>query len=379
MRSNVMKITSYQALALLVSFIVGGGFLSVPRAGVKVMKDGAWAPILALGVANLISLYLLAGVLQKYSSRSVIEFSELLFGRFFGKAIPLILLLFSLLVIPVIVSVLHDLTSNTLLPATPKWFIAGTFILAAVYLVDKGLGVMARMLELLFPVGLLAVFTVVFVARTNIDWLHLYPADISVQKTAVEGLSEISFAYAGGIYLLILFPYLVRPQNARKVGVWAILIPMIIYLAVTVAAVGILGANEIERLTWPSLEIAKATDIEVAFIHRLDIIFVVLWLLALFTTAVGVIFVSAYVILSWFKINQSYVTYGIGAAALIATLLPNTSKQIKQYSTAFGLATIFINLGLPLLIWIASLWREPPHQEAQQQNGGDSTEANGNS
>lgn len=360
MRKCVMKITSHQALVLLVSFIIGGGFLFIPGAGVKVVKDAAWAPILVFGVANLISVYLLAGVLGKYPSLSVVEFSDLILGRYLGKLIPLVLLVYSLLVIPIDMSVLYDLTSNTLTPATPKWFVAGTFIFVAVHLVDKGLGVIARVLEIIFPVGLLAVFMVLFAARTNIDWLHLYPADITIQKTALEGMAEISFAYSGGIFLLVLYPYLTRPENAKKISVWSSLIPILMYLAVTVAAVGILGPGEIKRLTWPTLEIAKATDIEGAFIHRLDIIFVVLWLMALFTTVVGVIFVSAYIILSWVNINQSYVTYGIGIVGVMATLLPNTPKQIQQYSQLFGLATVGINLVLPLIFWIASFWVESP-------------------
>ena len=59
---------------------------------------------------------------------------------------------------------------------------------------------------------------------------------------------------------------------------------VLLYTFLTVTTFGVFGRNEVAGQAWPGLELAKAVNFEVVILERLDMILIISWLSAIFTT-----------------------------------------------------------------------------------------------
>lgn len=354
MQKSGVKITSYQAVVFLVATAVGVGFLMLPLRGVGIMPNVAWLPVVVVGLINLIAITLLGKALRYIEPMGMHQSSDLLLGRFIGKLVPLLILLTTLTILPAKFNILFELTTATIIPHTPRWFIIITFALLIAYIVDKGLTVIVRVFEILFPVALLAVFTVAILALGRVTPRFLYPANFRLGTEVLPSLIHLWFDFGGPIYLLLLYPYLQEPQKVVDIGRKSIILILVIYLIITVVSVGVFGPGEILRQNWPVLEVARAIHIRGALMHRADIVFAVVWILGSFTTAVALLFAGVYVIISWFGWKNRYVAFTLALGTALVAMIPLEILKTDAYDLGVGILTIVISTLIPLVLWVGA-------------------------
>ncbi|WP_407649410.1 GerAB/ArcD/ProY family transporter [Brevibacillus composti] len=74
------------------------------------------------------------------------------------------------------------------------------------------------------------------------------------------------------------------PAKALWASSLAILVSGGLYVLIVIASIAIFGAEETKLLLWPTLELARMTSLPAYILERLDILFLAVWVTAVFTT-----------------------------------------------------------------------------------------------
>src|SRR5690625_4960111 len=100
---------------------------------------------------------------------------------------------------------------------------------------------------------------------------------------------------------------------------WAIGLYLIIYIT----CIAVFGQPTTEVIRYPLIELAKSTEIPGGFFERIESIFFVFWITAIFTTAMMAYDISVMAIQSIFpKLNKFTIIFTISPVVLFIALMP---------------------------------------------------------
>src|SRR5690606_13131260 len=121
------------------------------------------------------------------------------------------------------------------------------------------------------------------------------------------------------------------PRKAMKATIWGMLIAGGLYVAMVIAAVSVFGAEEVKKLLWPTLELAKATSLPANILERLDAAFLAVWVTAVFTTLLSSYFLTIQSMSKLFRLdNHKLFSFFLLPIVFILAMLP--TNILNMYS-----------------------------------------------
>lgn len=156
---------------------------------------------------------------------------------------------------------LYDLGSfltTQMMPETPIQAVNILFALIVLMGVRLGLETLARSAELLFPLFILLYTAFVVLVVSNIKLENIQPVlEKGVGPIWSAALSFISISFLSHIVLLMIFPSVDQPDQARRAFLTGGLIGGLILLVVITLAVLVLGHDLTARSMYPSYSLAQ--------------------------------------------------------------------------------------------------------------------------
>lgn len=272
------KISSRQAMWLIVAFLHGSAILLIPSALVVEAKQDAW---LAMGLATLAGLGVIAvytTLAFKFPRQNFIQYSEIILGKFFGKFVGLIMIWFALHLGGLVVRNFGDFLTASVLPNTPMVIINAIILLLVVFAVRGGLEVFVRVNSLLFPFLILLLLIVTLLAVPRIDIDRLLPVMENGLKPVIAGsLSTVGFPFAETVLFTMIIPYVNRPEKAKRALLLGGLAGGLILLLVILRTLLVLGPAVTARFWFPVMEAVRMIDI-FNFIQRIEAIIIINWI-----------------------------------------------------------------------------------------------------
>ncbi len=319
-------------------------------------KQDAWLSILLGMLGGLLLFFIYHRLYLYYPDISAVEYVQKITGRFLGRIIALLYLLYFAYLAA---RVLRDFGTMLVTIAyfdTPLFIINALLIMVLIYTVRKGIEVLARTGELLFVLMYLLAFAgfVLIVISGLIDINNLKPVleegIIPVVKTTYTQTLYVPFGEA--VVFAMILPYLNNPKVAKKTGLLAIGLSGINLAIVSAINFSVLGVDYMMRSQYPLLSAIQR--IQVAdFLERLDVFYMI-------ATIIGGFFkisIFFYAVIagtsSLFKVKQpSRLAYPIGLVILVLsmTIASNYSEHIRE-----GLDIVPIYLHLPFQVMIPIL------------------------
>jgi spore germination protein (amino acid permease) len=92
------------------------------------------------------------------------------------------------------------------------------------------------------------------------------------------------YSYSGFEFVLLLIPFIRKPDKVFRAGVTAFAIVTGIYTVVVISVYGRLGIAETKEMIWPTLAAIKSIDVPGAFVERLEGLAMTAWVLFAFTS-----------------------------------------------------------------------------------------------
>lgn len=346
------KISSRQAIFLMVMVIISTVILSVPAITVKHARQDAWISVLLATGAGLIIALLVTALGLRYPHENIFQYPAKILGNWAGKLVGLLYVAWFFHINAGVIREYGEFLVTAFMPDTPLLVFNLVVVAISAYTVRNGLEVISRAGEMLLPLvmGLLFITIILVTKETNIQRL-LPVGDVAVMQL-IKG-AVVPLAWFGEIITIaVLIPYLNKPQESRRVAIRAILISGFVFIFVVLQAVTLFGPDLVESFIFPGMSKYRIIDIA-NFLGRLEALVMTTWVTA------GFIKIS---IFYWVIVLGSAQIFGlqdyrplvlpVGAVLLALSILNHPSSiDLHQFvALVFPFFSLTFELAIPLLL-----------------------------
>lgn len=244
-------------------------------------RQDAWLAALLTAAGAALITYIIGGLSPKFPDQTVVEYSQELLGGFLGRAVSLIYLAVFLFMAAVDVRVYGEVLVTGFIPETPLIFIISSMVIASGYASYKGVEVIARSAEFIFPPFLAMLLIALVAAIPSVDTGRLQPVLARGMKPVLVGSIIPTSMVVQMMTLPILLPRAGNPKAAVRTAIWSVVMAALIVMAGAIATTGILGPDLAERSVFPFFALARAIRIT-DFLERLEALVVFPWGFGLF-------------------------------------------------------------------------------------------------
>ncbi|MFZ5942769.1 MAG: GerAB/ArcD/ProY family transporter [Bacillota bacterium] len=349
-------ISPRQIFFILTMLLTGIYILILPRHLVTIAGNDGWLPLAGGGFLSAILLFFINKISMKFPGKTVIEFAPLIMGRFFGKVIGVILVFYFTIISAVSLRIFAEMLKSVLLADTPRWIIITGLVGLIIWIVQNGIEDIARFTELIAP------FIIIFLLAALIgDWGHmelirLRPVLQTEIASLVKGLAS-SLSYFGIIIvLLMLYPYVNKPEKLTMTSLSALLFAVLLTVAFVIGTIATFGAFETTRMAWPVIELVKMIRIG-EFLERVESLFLSVWLSIAFINASVLAFCT---ISGWTQLinGENYRKWTIPTmlVLLALSLWPKDLLDVLgvyNFNFTYG---FIVSLLVPLFLFLFSLF-----------------------
>ncbi len=345
------KISIRQLQALLILEILGTGVIILPRRAAEFALQDGWVVIVVLTLTAMVYTYLIASVGKIYPNKSYLSYMTEILNKPIAIILSLGLVLKIIINLALEIRFFSEIIKQTMLFKTP-FFATLTGILAVgAYCAAKGIETRGRIAEILIFAILIPLTIVVFIAALDVDFTNILP----VMKTSPVEIAKGGFfcgvSFTGIESLLIIYPYLARPKNARKSAVIAVALIGLLMLVITVITIGKFGPYDVKRQLWPVLELMDVIEFPGNFIERQDALMISFWIVSVFSIVSAGLFYSAVLLKDIFKKSRHsiYILICVPIILYIAYIPKSIGEVI------FYMDFMFVTFGMAYMIVIPAI------------------------
>lgn len=357
-------ITTFQCIAIVINSTIGISVLALPRVASEKVGSGAVVVTCIAMIIVITSVFLIAKLTKKYPRESIIQYGEKLISKPLGKVIGFSLIIYFLILTGLVMREFGEVMNTTLLQETPmSATILSMLILVAVATRNNHTTIAYLhtfyLMFIVIPILLMVIF-----ALKDIDLRYLKPLlgnDTSLIDFLSGGLSVVGlpFIHIGMFIILVIAPYMVEPNKIMKGSMWGIGISAIILLLATGVTMAVFGQEEIKKSLWPMLVLTRMTELPVDMLERLDILFLVVWIVSAFTTILSGYLIVIELSSRLFNLSSHRVlSYLVIPLVYGITLFPKNILHTYELINAFGTWGISLTVGYPLLLLLIAFVRK---------------------
>ncbi|TLS50782.1 hypothetical protein FE782_18980 [Paenibacillus antri] len=358
-----MKLTRWQFICVMISLEVCMTIWLTISPALRAAKQDAWISILLGGGQGLAIALLMGRVSRLYPDQTIIQYSNLILGKWAGKAVSMLYFLAWYSVAAVILRDAADFLQLALFRQTPIYAIVTILLLLMVYINYKGdLQVIGRFGEIAGPLLLIVVGGTFVLNLGNIQPELIRPilSDYGVREI-IQGSFTFASFLGEAYFLLMLMPFLTDRKGARRDILWVIAITIVVVTLATVLVIMLFGPYHPAKLLYPYFYAVRYISL-LEFIEHMDIWVIIVWLFAVFVKLSLYMFICSYGTAQWLGIKSwKSVIWWFAAFLFFASVLPpNVTVVISDYAQFVWIRFVFpiLMVALPLLLLIVGTLRK---------------------
>ncbi|AEG60415.1 GerAB/ArcD/ProY family transporter [Desulforamulus ruminis] len=331
------KISTRQAIFLLTTTIFATVILFVPSITANYAMQDAWISVLLATACGLLMAWLITRLGLYYPDKTIFEYAGKIVGRWPGKAVGLLYILWFLHLNAEVIREYGELMTAAFMPDTPIIVFHLIVVALAAYAVRNGLEVLTRANEVFFPVILGSIILVLLLSIGNMDFNRLLPIWDAGAIPVLKG-SLVPLSWFGEIVtIMILLPYLNKPGKAYQVSAAALLISGLLLLSSVVGALAIFGPQLSGAWMFPTLNNARIISIA-NFIERMEPFVMGVWVTG-----------------GFIKISVFFWVVVLGTAQILE--LKDYRPLVLPIGATLVALSMFLNSNiLDLLLFLSQVW-----------------------
>ncbi|MBW7459110.1 endospore germination permease [Paenibacillus sepulcri] len=356
--NNAYPVTVIRACTVIISTILGIGVLSFPNFAAKAVDSGA--PLLtleAMGV-SMFSLVILALLVRKFPRENIIQFSERLIGKWPARFFNLLLIIFFVICSGLSTRDFGEVVIAVLLPKTPIEVSIIIMLIVVVASSRRSVVKFSFIHSFYLPFIIIVALVIFLASLRDYDMVNLLPVIGNHPSRVVYAALSIASLFQSAFVLTLLVPYMIRPRKILASAVWGVIISGIVYLMIIISTIALFGSEETKLLAYPTLDAARSAVIPGGAFERLDDIFIIGWVVSVYTTIYSNYYFSVIAAKDLFRIrdHRLFVSYLIPIVFVIA-MIPHDTRQFFVYGNLIFIYGMILTTGYPLLLLLLSLIR----------------------
>lgn len=349
------KISEKELLFAVPSVVIGVGILSLPRdlAAETIASDG-WISIGIGGIIAILIAMMIARLSGSFPNQSFISYTSLITTKPVAIVLTFCFAIITIQITALQVRQLADISKEYLFDETPVEVIALSFLLIVVYAVS-GSRVGLFRLNMMFLPFILIISTLVMVFEiSDMNVGHLLPMFKTDHVGYMEGISLSIRSYGGfGVILLFYIGLVKQPKNVTKTAVIGMSIPLGLYIFTFILCIAVFGNAVTANLLYPTIELAKEVEIPGEFFERIDSLFFLIYIMAIFNTSAMVMDISAFALTSIFKkVPKRTIVFILSPVIYLIAMYPQEFTEVSMYSKYVGYSTFSYTVCVVILLTV---------------------------
>jgi len=307
--------------------IMSTAVLFIPSITVEKAKQCAWLAVLLSMSAGLICLGLANALGKRFPQQTLVQYCELLLGKYIGKAVAVGFFLYLFVVNNIVTREFSDYINIVLMPETPIMVLNGLLAVIAVYAAAKGLEVIARVAQFILPLFLGSIIIIIGLGLLEAQPGKLLPLLENGPGPVISGALEPATLIGQIIILTMIFPMINLPQRAVKEGIIAIVWIGVLLTSLTAVTISVFGPILPGDQLFPFVTLAK--HIKFTTIQRLEFLVIFIWVSGIVVKVSIFFYLESVAIKQIFGLQNNIIIFGflIVSHTLLSTLPFNNPQE----------------------------------------------------
>lgn len=350
------QVTNRQIFFILFITLTGYSVIELPKTMAQTSGTGAWLTLMLSAVIFSILASIIAYLNFLFEGKTLVEYSNILVGKFITFFFSLIYFVYFTTVVAMLNRAAAEVIRIDLLFKTPIPVTMFIMLIFSGYAASKGITNVGRILEYF---GLIIILLVIFIHIAMFsqgDLMNIRPFyDSAEAKQYITALPD-TVLYFLGFELLTVIPF-TKVNNKKAIGqvVRTILFVGVFYVIIVETCFMVLSIEDAKNYTYALIVAMRRVEIkQLQFLIRLDIIFFMAWIFAIFSTFTTVIFAATSYFNKLFpSLNNKWsLIIVLAISYLIGGLLSNMNLVNQIITIAINKLGIIPAGGIPIILLI---------------------------
>ena len=345
------KITSSQLMTFILATQVGTGILTLPSDLAKIVGHDGWISVLLVGIIATFSSIIIVKLMERYKNQSIYGINKLLYGKYLGTAINIILLLYFIIVAAVNVRIFLIVVRSMVLKSTPPLILTIFIIIPSFYLVWYGLKSLCRF-NITVYFSMFAVVFLLLLTSKFFKLTFLMPFGEAGLNQITSGAFSTFYSLLGFEIITVIYPYITDKDKTVKYMAGANIISVLFSATLVITTTAFFGENMLKHLVFPLFSLARSYKAPI--LERIDLYIIALWFPPLAMSVRAYLFATYNTINKVFDIRRKTLCLVLLIAAVI--ILSRIPKSMAELYIYVGYANIFgiIIIGFFVLSYVFS-------------------------
>lgn len=344
---------------LIITYTVSTSDTFLPAFIARESKEDSWIAVIIGTIISLIIVNIFITLGLRYPNKTIVQYSCDVLGKPLGKVIGFLYLYFFIIIASVSIRTLEEILATIFRMKAPIVVFGIITVAVAAYAVMNGLEVIARINEILLPIGLLMLLAVVVSNVPNLDLSHFLPVFYNGIIPSLKGSLLVQGWIAETVIILHLIPYVKDKEKIRKYTNIAIVWVFMSFLAGTLV-IAVFGAELTANFLFPALQYARYISLG-PDIQNLDIVIMIFWLAGMFIK-IALSYYGCVSALSQMLSLKSYKNFIVTVGLTIIIFASAISKMLVEFLFYIVYITPFYNIFMafviPLILLVVSVIRK---------------------
>ncbi|MFK2826919.1 endospore germination permease [Bacillus sp. B190/17] len=360
------KISALQMAMLLYPAVVATAILSVPSITAAYAKQDLWlSPILA-SIGGFMPVFMAFLLYKIYPGQTIIQMSEQIIGRLFGKVFIFFILFFYIQITGQILRVYAEFIVGSFLLKTPISVMIASMTFLCALTVYGGLEVVGRAGQLFFPLFVIPFLLFIPIVSPNFELGNILPVLERGIVPSMKGAVVLSGWFAEFFLISFLFPFLKDQDKGMKYGMITVSAVMVTLVIVNLVVLLTLGAATASK-AYPVLNVARYIGYG-DFFENVESVIMAVWIIGAFVKISVFYYAAALGTAQWLNLaDYRPIVWPLGVLIVQFSFwsLPNM-MEINHYNVAtFPFYSLFIQMVLPLLLLVIAIIRKRKQAASQ--------------
>ncbi|ADL67941.1 spore germination protein [Thermoanaerobacterium thermosaccharolyticum DSM 571] len=353
------KISPKQFIYIIISVVLSTATIFLPSIVASKAEQDSWVSVLIATGFSIPVFCLYYGISNMFKDKTVFSFVEDIFGKILGKIIAFLYLLFFIHLAIIMIRELLEIMRSTFMPKTPPIVFSFVLMVVASYAITKGFIAIARMNEVVFPLGMGLLGFVIFFSIPYIKMENFLPVLAKGFLPPIKGSFPLTSWMLESIIILAIFPHISNSKKVLKSGIISLLF-ISFALLLGVLAIGIFGSKTTADFKFTALEMTRTIRLSNYF-ARLDSMIMAVWIEGIFMK----ITIFLYIIVKGFSDIINFDDFRFAVLPIASIIVPmsifvstNIDELYNFLKDTFFYETFIFEIILPVFIFTVAKIRK---------------------
>lgn len=353
------RISHLQMALMMYATIVATAILYIPFITAQHAKRDLWLSPIWGSFSGFLIVLIIVKLYKLYPKKTLIEYSELIVGRTFGKIVGFIYLFFLLHDTAIAFREYGEFIVSAFLHKTPMVVVTASIALSCAIAVHGGIETIGRCATIFLPmvVALYILIYVFLIPELNVK--NLFPIMQDGWMPSIKG-SLAPHAWLSQFSLMsFLLPYLTKEKKAIRWGMLSVLASVLTMVFINLGNLFLFG-EIITNIQFPVYEAARFINIG-SFFEHVESIVIAVWVLGGFVQLSSFFYMLVLGTSQFLKLpSYKQMVLPIGFLIIIFSVwsIPTFQNMIQGMNTTVPFYFLTVQLIIPIVLLCVALIRK---------------------